>query len=124
MKETMTQYIYQIFAREGTTEYAIQVNFNFALDCRTPLGDKFKKSQLPFDFSFIYGEIDWVRLYVDSDTSQECVNINSLKNGGISKYHIVPDATHNLHYNNPEALANTIINDLLHLDLPIRSLAE
>ena len=40
-KEVMTKYMYQIFAREGTTEYAIQVNFNFALDCHTPLGDKF-----------------------------------------------------------------------------------
>ena len=33
--------------------------------------------------------------------------------------HIIPESDHNMHYDNPMALVNTIINDLLGDNLPI-----
>ncbi len=40
------------------------------------------------------------------------------------KMHIVPDSDHNMHQDNPIALANTIINDLLKENLPVLTLLE
>jgi hypothetical protein len=45
--------------REGTTEKAIMVNFDQSLQSYTPLGDILVDA--PFDFSFVYGDSDWVR---------------------------------------------------------------
>jgi hypothetical protein len=90
--------MYQIFARDSTTENAIMVCFNFTLCCRTPLADKLKASSL--DFSFIYGSNDWVWLYIDRDASKEF------------DHTVLQGATHNLHYSKPDELAKLIIDKL------------
>ena len=101
------------------------INFTFSLDCHTPLGteDKFCSPDFPVDFSFIYGERDWVRS-LELEFATKCVEINGKKNNGKSQFYYVPDGTHNMHFSNPEALANIIKNDLLGTSLPVRSLEE
>ena len=37
----------------------------------------------------------------------------------ISKVHVIPTSDHNMHMDNPEALANTIINDIYNEALPV-----
>ena len=84
-KEQMMEYLYQIFCRRGTTEHALTINFNFVLDCHTPLGTKehFCSPTFPLDVSFIYGDADWVR-HVDEDYAKNCVEANNLRNPGAS----------------------------------------
>mgnify|MGYP001053413165 CR=1 FL=1 len=86
----MIPYMYQIFARESTSENAIMVSFDFTLCCHSPLADKLRSSTL--DFSFIYGENDWVWLHIDKDASKEF------------NHTVLEGASHNLHYSNPDGL--------------------
>lgn len=97
-KEKMIPYMYQIFARDSTTENAIMVCFNFTLCCRVPLAERLKSSSV--DVSFIYGSNDWVWLYIDRDASKEF------------DYSVLGGASHNLHYSNPEGLCKLIIEKL------------
>ena len=70
----MTNYLYQIFMRNGTTEYGILLNFDFSLMAYLPLGtvEKLSNSEYQIPFSFIYGENDWTRV-VDEDYGKNCV---------------------------------------------------
>lgn len=107
----MADYLYHITMRKGTTEKALMVNFQLGLKCVTPLGDVLK--DVPFDFSFIYGESDWVR-NMEKEYAQISIEARNKPN---CQYYICPDAGHNLHMDNPEAFSNLIINDLLGLNL-------
>ena len=82
--EIMVPYMYQIFARQSSTENAMAVSFNFILCCHTPLADKLRASDL--NISFIYGEKDWVWLMIDKGASKSF------------DHTVIPGATHNLHY--------------------------
>lgn len=66
-REAVTNYMYQIFMRPGTTEYALMILFNLGLLAHLPLGTKEKllSPDFPIAVSFIYGENDWVRNGVD-----------------------------------------------------------
>lgn len=70
----MTNYLYQIFMRNGTTEYGILLNFDFSLMAYLPLGtvEKLSNPEYQIPFSFIYGENDWTRV-VDEDYGKNCV---------------------------------------------------
>ena len=108
--------------RPGTTEYAIMVNFNYSLYPHFPLGteDKLSNPDLPFGISFIYGQNDWTRV-VDDDFAKIVCEKNKFES---SKFHEVPDSDHNMHMDNPSALAALMINDLLGLNLPVLTLKE
>ena len=75
-KQIIGAYIFQIIMRKGTTEKALMVNFEFGLKCVTPLGDVL--GQAPFDFSFIYGDNDWVRS-VEKDYAKNPIETKNKK---------------------------------------------
>jgi len=54
--------MYQICLRQGTTEYALMVNFEHGLQAKVPLSnqDKLGRPDFPVPFSFVYGDADWV----------------------------------------------------------------
>ena len=111
-------YMYQIFMRQGTTEFGIMLCFSLGLYSKvTPLGHETMlcNKDFPIPVSFMYGDDDWVRA-VDENFGQKVVDANS--NAG-SKYHLVKSAGHNLHMDNPLVFSNHIINDLLDDNLPI-----
>jgi hypothetical protein len=57
-------YTYQIFMKEnGTSEYALLVNFTKALQCYLPLGtaDKLANPEFPIPVSIVLGDDDWMR---------------------------------------------------------------
>lgn len=116
----MTEYLYQIYFRKGTTENALPVNFDIVLDCYTPLGtpDLMCSPELPINVSFIYGDHDWVR-DSEQDFGKKVVEINSKLNDGSSNFHICPNGTHNLHWSNLDAFCSIMINDLLNKNLPV-----
>jgi len=64
----VTDYMYQIFLRSSTTDTALMVMFNVSLEAHMPLGTESKlcNADLPFNFSFVYGDKDWTRV-VDKD---------------------------------------------------------
>jgi hypothetical protein len=94
------------------------VEFEPGIQAKIPLSNKEKlcKESFPLALSFIYGELDWV-LRLEKDAYAQVIEQNM--EGNICKMHIIPESDHNMHYDNPQALANTIINDLLGENLPI-----
>ena len=80
--------------------------------------------QFPIPVSFIMGEDDWVR-YCDEDKGQDCVNARlanhdeSIPKHERGYYHFCPTSGHNMQMDNPQALSNLIINELLGDDLPV-----
>lgn len=96
MHDAMRNYLFQIFYQDGTTEYALPINFEFGLQAKIPLGtaEKLNMDQFPIPFCFLYGDNDWVCQLDDGfskSISQNC------KCG----YMDVPDAGHNMHMDNP-----------------------
>lgn len=114
--DDMRDYLYQIITRKSTTERAISINFGLGMDCYTPVGDKdgLQNPNFPLDIGFIYGEkhLDWVR-NMDDDFAEKVVECRNRINPGQSSFNICPDSGHNIHWNNPIALSNIMINNLL-----------
>ena len=72
-------------------------------------------------FSILYGDVDWL-LSVDNGNSKRLLESKKTQfpdQENEYKLHIIPESNHNLHFDNPQALANAIINDLLGENLPI-----
>jgi len=66
--------------------------------------------------SFIYGDDDWVKLSIEGDIPELICKTNKFES---SKCYIVPTSDHNLHMDNPKALATCIINDVYGTDEPL-----
>ena len=66
-REAVIDYMYQIFLRKGTTEYALMVNFELGMQAKIPLSnpEKLGRTDFPIPFSFVYGDDDWVPLTDD-----------------------------------------------------------
>ena len=62
MVDTITDYLYQVYMRDGTTEYSPMVHLTPQLKAYIPLGtsDKLLSNTFPLPVSFIYGSYDWV----------------------------------------------------------------
>ena len=86
----MVDYCYQIWARKGTTEYALMVMFDSSLHAVYPLHDELLDS--PFAVSFIYGDRDWT-LVLDGETAEDIVNRNP--NYGCGLYYL-GNSDHNM----------------------------
>jgi pimeloyl-ACP methyl ester carboxylesterase len=112
-KQAMSDYMYQIIMRPGTTEYAIHLMFNADLHAHLPLGadDKLGSSTFPIPVSFYYGTKDWV-LFVEENAGELCVNNNKRIHKNKSSYNMVEGSDHNLHMDNPEELGRFILQDL------------
>ncbi len=63
--------------RKGTSEYALMVLFDLRLQAHHPLGTENKLCNpcFPLNFSFVYGDSDWVRS-IDLDYARYCVESN------------------------------------------------
>jgi len=76
--EAVRDYMYQIFMRPGTTEFALMICFSLGLYSNVvPLGHETKlaNKEFPIPISFVYGDEDWVRR-VDSDYGKIVVEAN------------------------------------------------
>ena len=108
--------------REGSAENAPMINFNIYMSAHIPLGtpDKLASEKFSLPISFIYGDNDWVYV-LEGDVSETILKKNkftSSKNGVLSsRIHFIPTSDHAMHMENPEALANTLINDIYDLGL-------
>lgn len=109
--EAVRDYMYQIFMRPGTTEYALMICFDIMLYCRYPPlanPERMASKEFPIPVSFIYGDADWV-LSLEGDAGKNVVEANQSDE---SRYHIVAHSDHNMHMDNPVEFANIIINDI------------
>ena len=93
------------------------INFTMQGQTHLPLAtpEKFLDPDFPLAVSFIYGDDDWV-LRLEGDTPDIICNTNKFES---SKSYVVPTSDHNLHMDNPKALAQCIINDVFGLDEPL-----
>ena len=73
----------------------------------------------------MYGDNDWVR-GMETEAPIEICNKNKFAAKSeteqgliVSKYHIIPTSDHHIHFDNPGALANSLINDVYNLQLEI-----
>lgn len=102
-------YMYHIFMRPGTTEYALMICFELGFYSRIqPLGHPDKLSAANFPVSFFYGDSDWVRR-VDMDAGRKVIDACTHQE---SRYHLVTNSDHNMQMDNPLEFANLIINDI------------
>ena len=69
-KEICADYIFHLFMREGTSEYALLVMFTQGIQAHEPLGtpDKLASPEFPIPISYILGDVDWVRFCDQHDT--------------------------------------------------------
>ncbi|PVU88645.1 hypothetical protein BB559_005482 [Furculomyces boomerangus] len=98
-KKALSDYMFHVSAQKGSSEYAMGVilkPFSFA---RVPLKNRIINLTVPT--SFIYGEKDWM----DQSAGKEISD--SLKVP--SEYHIIPNAGHNMHLDNPEGFNKVLI---------------
>ena len=95
------------------------------MSAHIPLGtsDKLASEKFQLPISFVYGDNDWVHV-LEGDISETILKSNQFTsdyNGVLSsRIHFVPGSDHAMHMENPEALANTLINDVYDLGLQIR----
>lgn len=79
----------------------------------------------PIPISFIYGDADWVQRF-EEDIAWEIVKINKFCGQDspecglkISKVHVIPTSDHNMHIDNPNAMAQTLINDIYNTKIEV-----
>lgn len=125
-KEICADYIFHLFMREGTSEFALLVMFTQGIQAHIPLGttDKLASPDFPIPISYILGDVDWVRFCDQHDTEnkhygQILIDLNSKKHGEHSNFYECPTAGHNMHMDNPQALSNIIKNDVFKTELPV-----
>jgi len=65
MVGTVCDYLYQIYMRDGTTEYGPMVHFNSTVQAYFPAGDpkNWGNKEIKTPISFIYGDYDWVQIF-------------------------------------------------------------
>jgi pimeloyl-ACP methyl ester carboxylesterase len=119
--EGVRDYMYQIFMRPGTTEYALMMCFELGLYPKLSLGHPDRLPSLPIPITFVYGDQDWVRS-VDNDAGRQIVNNSQFPE---SAYYLVQSSDHNMHMDNPLGFSNIIITDLVpNQNLDIRAMPE
>ena len=87
--------------------------------------NKIGNPEFPLPLTFIYGEDDWVH-HLEEDVSWKIMEKNMFysegdTSQGLTRSHVykLPTSDHNMHMDNPTALANTIINDVFNSGLEI-----
>ena len=106
-------YFFQLFMREGTSEYAIMMLFTDELIAHSPLFTPSKLAQpgFPVPVSIVVGEHDWVTRQL-KDTGENLIMLSKMTHDGEARYWTCPDAGHNMQLDNPNALANIILHDI------------
>lgn len=127
--DIMAFYLCQIFKMGGTYEYALMNLFTSGLRAQKGLAAKSRLGDEDFSvpFSFVYGDVDWVKS-IDRGASEELIALKKQHvgsdNDNLYTCIIVPDSDHNLHFDNPIATTNAILNIVLGKDLPIKTRKE
>ena len=125
--DDVLDYMFCVNSLESEQERGIMINFNLKLEADLPLATegKLMSNEFPIPLSIMYGQNDWVR-GLESEAPIHICNANKFAAKSeneeglmVSKYHIIPTSDHNLHFDNPIGLANSIINDIYDLKLPI-----
>jgi pimeloyl-ACP methyl ester carboxylesterase len=104
-------YLEQTLLRDGSTEYAIFVVFDYLLYAKHPLEEDDRLGKLPIPVSFFYGDRDWV-----VREGGETVVSKNYYCGRYSHVYIISDSDHHMYFDNPEEFANKILYDLKNLD--------
>ena len=92
--------------------------------------DRLASPDLDVPISFFYGDNDWV-IGIEEEAAQNVIEQNKYFQRSTTAYEkmygieysnvfYVPTSDHNMHMDNPEALANLILNDCFDLGLEIR----
>jgi pimeloyl-ACP methyl ester carboxylesterase len=79
------------------------------------LSSKLANSQLPIPVSFIYSDLDWT-YKIDGEAYKLILEANKFTE---SQFHMIPGVGHNLFLMNPNAVVNTIFNDVFGSNLPV-----
>ena len=105
----MQNYMHQIFMRDGSTEYAIFIQFHVGMFAKNYLEheDRLLNPELNLPMSFFYGDIDWM----DEESGKRIVNQNRYREAE-SKIYIVSNSDHHMYLDNPEEFARLIIEDI------------
>ena len=98
--ETQHDFFYQLFMRQGSSEYALMMLFTPELQAHVPL---FRKDQglrqremVDLPVSIVIGEVDWVKDKI-RNAGKECVKMRERVGNELqSKYYICPSAGHNM----------------------------
>lgn len=102
-------YLYQIFMREGSTEYAIFSCFELGMFAVNPLETETRlgKPEFPIAISFFFGDRDWT----DVSAGERVVAKNQFFKTS-SRIHIVSNSDHHMYMDNPPEFAQYIIDDI------------
>lgn len=111
----MGDYLCQINMIEGTFEPSLYAFVTKGFKCNRGLAEEkyLKNAQFTVPISIIYGDRDWM-LRVDNGHSLALITEKKRQFPARAKeysFHIVPNSDHNLHADNPLALANIIIDE-------------
>jgi pimeloyl-ACP methyl ester carboxylesterase len=93
--------------KPSSTDTSILTSFAPGFVCQDPLDSPLKLSsgKFPIPVSFIYGELDWVRV-IEEDGPKNVVEANPNKG---SKIHVIKNSDHNIQMENPDDLSQAII---------------
>lgn len=105
----MHNYMHQIFMRDGSTEYAIFIQFHVGMFAKNYLEheDRLLNPDLDLPMSFFYGDIDWM----DEESGRRIVAKNRYRDTE-SKLYIVTSSDHHMYLDNPAEFASLIIQDI------------
>jgi pimeloyl-ACP methyl ester carboxylesterase len=102
-------YMYQIFMREGSTEYALFTCFQLGMFAVNALEaeDRLGNPEFPLAISFFHGDIDWT----PREPMTRVLEKNKF-NKTDSRFHIVSHSDHHMYMDNPAEFAQLIIDDI------------
>ena len=111
--DVLLDYMHQIFMREGSTEYALFIQFELGMWAINPLETRERLGSLPIPVSFFYGDRDWM----DYRGGQRVIEQNRFYNAeakekGLSQVYIISDSDHHLYFDNPVEFAKLIVQDV------------
>lgn len=108
-REHLLVYMHQVFMRDGSTEYAIFICFELGMYAVHPLerGDRLGNPALDLPISFFYGDVDWM----DYRGGERIVKVNKYADG-LSHVYIVQNSDHHMYFDNPQHLAELVIQDI------------
>lgn len=109
-RECLISYLYQIFTREGTTEYALFKQFDAGLHAHKPLSasDRLSGQNISFPISIVFGDRDWM----DSRGSKTIISRSKFLLSGQSMLHVLENSGHQMAQDNPEGLAKLLVDDI------------
>jgi cardiolipin-specific phospholipase len=102
----LKEYIYQVCLKKGSGEYALNVLFEEVIFAKNPIMNDIDELWSKVDVSFFYGTRDWMNLAVKDEHIS-----TTLENYALPVYHI-EDASHHLYIKNPEALVESMVNEI------------